>query len=152
MASKELGEISDRNFTREGLKKLAEEINIPLQEIHQELKIPNEKVVLFFSAEEIINNSHPFSIKKLFGHNYSPEDISFFHKSAPVISDAIHERKRASSPKESMAALEKLDQILIEKSETAKTVYQLSTLYYTAPAGSKARKLILEKIYKLLNQ
>ncbi len=151
MARKEVGEINDKSFTLKGLKNLAKEINIPIEETFQELNIQNGKIALFLLAEDILNEDHSLPTEKLVSHDYSPTDKSFFYNCAPAISSAIHERETASSPKELKTALEKLDQILIEKSEKAETVYQLSTLYYTAPTGSKARKPILEKIYKLLN-
>lgn len=140
------------NFTEEGLKKVAMELNISFLEVCRGLGVDDNRVFEkndFSPKEDYLTD---IQIKRIFGgHVYSTEDELFFRSSAVVISKALHDCDNASSVDEARKALEVLDGVLIKKIEEVNTVYQLSMLYYTARDCSKAKEPALKKIYGLLN-
>jgi len=139
------------NFTEEGLKKVAMELNISFLEVCRGLGVDDNRVFENddFSSKEI--NFTDIQTKRIFGGHVSTEDELFFRSSAILISKSLHDCDDASSVDEARKALEVLDGVLIKKIEEVKTVYQLSILYYTARDCSKAKEPALKKIYGLLN-
>jgi len=140
------------NFTEEGLKKVATELNISFLEVCRGLGVDDGRV---FKKNDFLPKEDYFTdiqTKRIFGgHVYSTEDELFFRSSAIVISEALHNCNNASGVDEARKSLEMLDGVLISKMEEAKTVYQISMLYYTARDCSKAKEPALKKIYGLLN-
>jgi hypothetical protein len=145
--------MNSEDFTKEGLEKLAIELDISLKEVCQGLDLVGEKIFgNDFLLGETSNCFTNAQIAKLFkGRVYSTDDELFFGSRAIAISKALHDCNNVSGVSEVKGALKVLDELLLEGIKEAKTIHQLSMLYYTTRDGSKAKKPALEKIYELLN-